>query len=164
MTSEEQPREGQAIAPTLDFLGPDDLSAIATIERLVFPEPLSLTEVIRLWASANTVYVGIHDQGRLAAFFGFEVHVPIAHVIANATHPDFRRRGFGTRVLREAESIARSRGARWFVGEVRRSNTPQRKLLERVGWQEIGICPAFFGNGEDAYVVWHLLPTQADVR
>lgn len=156
--------DGSKGAPTLDFLGPDDLSAIATIERLVFPEPLSLTEVIRLWASANTVYVGIHDGGRLAAFFGFEVHVPIAHVIANATHPDFRRRGYGTRVLREAESIARSRGARWFVGEVRKSNTPQRELLARVGWQEIGLCPAFFGNGEDAYVVWHLLPTATGAR
>ncbi len=158
MTSNRPSRPHRPGRPSLDILGPDDLPAIATIERLVFPEPLSLAEVIRLWASLSTVYVGIHDEGRLAAYFGFEIHGPTAHVVANATHPDFRRRGYASRVLREAEAIARSRGARWFVGEVRRSNTPQRRVLARLGWQEIGICPAFFGNGEDGYVVWHLLP------
>ena len=54
--------------------------------------------------------------------------------------------------------MAASRGARWFSGEVRVSNTAQLKfLLEKLGWIQIGVCPRFFKNGEDAVVVWHWL-------
>jgi ribosomal-protein-alanine N-acetyltransferase len=135
-----------------------ELAQVAAIEALVFPEPLDLPALERLWRDPATVYVGFRAGGRLAAYFGFQVFGPTAHVISNATHPDFRRRGLGSRVLREAEPVARQRGARWYLGEVRASNAPQRRILARLGWREVGACPAFFGNGEDAVVVWRCLP------
>lgn len=149
--------EVEETSPALVLLGLADLPQVAAIERLVFAEPLSLAEITRLWHRKETVYVGFRVGDVVAAYFGFTVSGPTAHVIANATHPDFRGRGYGHRVLREAEPIACARGARWYLGEVRRSNTVQRHILHELGWAEVGICPRFFGNGEDAYVVWHLL-------
>jgi ribosomal-protein-alanine N-acetyltransferase len=139
----------------------EELAEVAAIERQVFPEPLSLVELETLYDQPGTVYVGFHDDGRLAAYFGFQVVHATAHVISNATHPDHRRRGYGTRVLREAEPIARALGARWYLGQVRRSNAAQRRILARLGWREIGLCPRFFGNGEDAYVVFRLFDEEA---
>jgi len=135
-----------------------DLPQVAAIEALVFPEPLTLTALEALWHDPATVYVGYRVGGRVAAYFGFQTFGPTAHVISNATHPDFWRRGLGGRVLTEAAPIARSRGARWYLGEVRVSNALQQRVLKRIGWREIGTCPAFFGNGEDAIVVWCCLP------
>ena len=142
----------------LSPLGADELPQVAAIEALVFPEPLRLADLRRLWRDPATAYVGFRVGDRLGAYFGFQTFGPTAHVVSNATHPDFRRQGLGARVLQEAEPLARGRGARWFLGEVRVSNAAQRRVLARIGWSEVGTCPAFFGNGEDAIVVWRCLP------
>lgn len=148
----------EAVTWPLGFLKFEELPEVAAIEERVFPEPLDLPGLARLWLDPGTVYLAIRDGHRLAAYYGFQVQGPTAHVLANATHPDYRGRGLGHRILREAEPIARSRGARWFLGEVRRSNRRQLAVLQELGWVEVGLCPRFFGNGEDAVVVWRCLP------
>jgi ribosomal-protein-alanine N-acetyltransferase len=151
----------EAAVPTPDEvvrLAPADCAQLAEIEALVFPEPQSLAQIERLCALPSTCYLGVRAEGRLLAFFGFEVLGPTAHVIANATRPEARRRGLARRVLQAGEPMAAARGARWFLGEVRASNAAQRRLLRLLGWREVGVAPKFFGNGEDAVVVWRLLP------
>lgn len=142
-------------------LRPEDLPQVAAIEEAVFPEPLSLEAVRSLYSDPATTYVAFRDGDVVAAYFGFQVTGPTAHVIANATHPAYRRRQLGRRILTRAEPVARLAGARWFLGEVRVSNTPQRLLLAGLGWVDIGLCPHFFGNGEDARVVWRVLSDPA---
>lgn len=131
-----------------------ELRRVAEIEAAVFPEPLDLLMLEQLFRDPAVHYLAIREQGRLAAYFGFQVFGPTAHVISNATDPAYRRQGYGGRILRQAEGVAEAMGARWFLGEVRVSNEPQRQVLRRIGWREIGLCRAFFGNGEDAYVVF----------
>lgn len=133
------------------------LPQVAAIERLVFPEPLDLDAVTRLWAAERTHYLGVLEDGRLLAYFAFEVAGPTAHVISNATHPEARRRGLALAVLGAGAAAAARLGARWLLGEVRRSNDAQLAVLGRLGWRSIGLVPRFFGNGEDAYVVWRPL-------
>lgn len=141
----------------VEWLTAGDLPEVAAIEAAVFPEPLSLANVRALFAKTTTCYLGIRRPGGLAAYFGFELQGPTAHVIANATHPAHRRLGFAARVLKAGEDAARQRGARWFLGEVRRSNLVQVEILTALGWKVVGECPQFFGNGEDAFVVWRCL-------
>jgi len=131
-----------------------ELGRVAELEALVFPEPLGLAELERLFKDPGVRFLAIREGTRLAAYFGFQVCGPTAHVIDNVTDPAFRRRGYGARILTEAEPVARALGARWFLGEVRVSNTPQLQVLRRIGWREIGLCQSFFGNGEDAIVVF----------
>ena len=135
-------------------LGADLLPQVAAIEAAVFPEPLDLDAVARLWARPATRYVGVVEEGRLLAYFGFEVAGPTAHVISNATHPSARRRGLASAVLRAGAEEAARLGGRWLLGEVRCSNAPQLAVLGHLGWRVVGLVPHFFGNGEDAYVVW----------
>ncbi len=132
----------------------EELGRVAEIEATVFPEPLDLASLERLYRDPSVRYLAIREEGRLAAYFGFQVSGPTALVISNATDPAYRRRGYGGRILQEAEAIAEAMGARWFLGEVRVSNEPQRQVLRRIGWREIGRCQSFFGNGEDAYIVF----------
>ena len=156
------PREGRASVaqhekgtPTdvLRAASAADLPQIACIEAAVFPEPLGLPALEQLWRAPSTRYLVAERAGAVCAYFGFQVLGPVAHVISNATHPDHRRRGLASRVLREGEHVAAAAGARWFLGEVRTSNAPQMRLLRRLGYREVGHCKHFFGNGEGAYVV-----------
>ncbi len=136
---------------------PPDLPQIARIEAMVFPEPLNLHTLVQLWLMPNTYYIVVRKGRQVAAYIGFQKFGPAAHTISMAVHPDHRRRGLATLVQKTADRVAVNRGARWFTGEVRVSNTAQLRFLEGLGWQQIGVCPQFFGNGEDAVVVWNWL-------
>lgn len=135
-----------------------ELATVASIEAEVFPEPASLTLWRSRWARRNTHLLVARREGQVAAFFGFELHGPEAHVLGNATRQEDRRRGLATMLLHAGAARARAAGARWLLGEVRASNQVQRELLQGLGWHVIGRCPHFFRNGEDADVVWFLLP------
>lgn len=134
-----------------------DLPQIARLERACFPEPLGLTALAGLWVRPGTCYVVARRARRVAAYIGFQLMGPMAHTISMAVDPEFRRQGLGTLVQRTADRVAAARGARWFAGEVRVSNVAQLALLERLGWVRVGVCPGFFGNGEDAVLVCHVL-------
>lgn len=141
----------------IDWLRPWDLPQVARLEAAVFPEPFSLARLTRLWLKRNVRYIVARQQQQVAAYIGFEFLGPAAHTISMAVHPTHRRRGLATVIQLTADEVARRRGARWFFGEVRVSNVAQRRFLETLGWQRVGVAPRFFGNGEDALVVWHWL-------
>lgn len=141
----------------IDTGRPGDLPAIAALEAAVFPEPASLETLEHLYADPRTRLLVARLDATLCAYFAFQVEGPTAHVHANATDPAHRRQGLASALLDAGELLARRSGARWFLGVVRRSNAVQLDLLRDRGWQALGPCPGFFGNGEDAWVVWHLL-------
>ncbi len=130
-----------------------DIRQIAQLERLVFLEPMSVSQVCRKYFLSRTRYLVVKDQGRIIAYFGFEVLGQYAHVLANVTHPQYRRQGLAAFVLTRAQPWAERLGAKAFLGEVRLSNQAQLEVLEMIGWKQLGIIPRFFGNGEDAHIV-----------
>ena len=134
-----------------------DIPALARIEREVFPEPLSWGDVVRKYWAGRVTYLAVRDHSHLAAYFGFEVFQTIAHVMANATAPEYRRQGLARFVLTAAEPLALAHGARCFLGEVRRSNVAQQEVLAGIGWRPVAVVPHYFGNGEDAIMVWKTL-------
>lgn len=127
---------------------------VAELERQVFLEPLDLRQVARFLSQPGTIYAAVFDGRRLAAYFGFSIWGAYAHVLANVTHPAYRRQGLGEGILRAMEPVARAGGAKGFLGEVRRSNTAQLRILEGLGWQVVFTVPGFFQSGEDAFIVW----------
>lgn len=150
------PVDGQPYS--LDWLRFADLGQVVRLERRVFPEPLTFPSLLRLWLRGNTRFLVVRKGRQVAAYIGFQVFGPIAHTISMGVHPGHRRRGLAAGIQRAADGVAARLGARWFMGEVRKSNAPQLDLLlKRLGWQAIGVCRGFFGNGEDAVVVWHWL-------
>ena len=130
-----------------------DIPQVAQLELRVFPEPMSRGRLQRKYRSPHTVFVAVKDRDLVIAYFGFEVCHPYAHVLANATHPDYRRLGLATFLLGSAETLARERGAKAFIGEVRLSNQPQLRVLEKIGWRVLTQIPGLFGNGETAHIV-----------
>ena len=99
-----------------------DLDAIDEIERLSFPAPWPREtfdgELAREWARID---VGRVD-GRIVAFNNYWIVTTELHVLAIATHPDRRGRGFGAQLLAHVIAAAVATGCSLATLEVRRSN------------------------------------------
>lgn len=130
-----------------------DMAEIADLERQVFVDPMSYEEITEKYYSPNVDFLVVKEGTRVIAYFGFEVFHRYAHVLANVTHPQYRRQGLGAFVLKAAEPWAYEMGALAFIGEVRVSNVGQLRVLESIGWTRVALIPQFFSNGEDAQMV-----------
>ncbi|HHX75449.1 MAG TPA: GNAT family N-acetyltransferase [Firmicutes bacterium] len=142
---------------TVGLLKPWEVRHVARLEAESFPEPLSPAALLRLWLRPETTYLAVRDGGKLAAYIGFQAWGPLAHTISMCVAKEYRRQGLGRLVQLVANKVAMQQGLRCFCGEVRISNTPQLQLLRAMGWREAGRFATFFGNGEDAVLVYYLL-------
>ena len=75
-----------------------------------------------------------------------EEEFQIDNVVVDAA---FRKRGFGTRLLREALKISFARGARTGVLEVRENNREARGLYEKLGFKTAGRRKDYYDNPRD---------------
>jgi ribosomal-protein-alanine N-acetyltransferase len=148
-------------AYVLRRMGVVDLSQVVALERMVFPEPITLPVLARQFLRRDVTYLAAHPTGSrdLAAYFGFErvADGHGAHVLANSTHPGHRRRGLARALVSWGLELARAQGVRWIVGEVRVSNAAQLEFMAVMGWKVGERMPRFFRNGEDAWLVYSCL-------
>jgi polysaccharide biosynthesis protein PslH len=90
------------------------------------------------------------------AVAGFVVSRQVAdkerEILNIVVHPDFRRLGVATELLRS--EITRSPGAHFL--EVRESNVAARTLYERLGFQPVGTRPGYYENPPEAGIVMRI--------
>ena len=67
-----------------------------------------------------------------------------------------RRRGLGTRLLREFLNTARSRDATAVFLEVRESNSPARRLYEKWAFSESGRRPNYYRDPQETAITYRL--------
>jgi [ribosomal protein S18]-alanine N-acetyltransferase len=83
-----------------------------------------------------------------------------AHVATIATHPDFRGRGVGRKLLAQGLLAAYQRGARLSYLEVRRGNLVAQEMYRKFGFKVVGERLRYYqDNHEDA-----LLMTLSDLQ
>jgi len=76
------------------------------------------------------------------------------HIATIATHPDFRRRGIGQKLLIESLKSAKDEGARRAFLEVRAGNLGAQELYQKFGFVVDGIRPRYYkDNNEDAILM-----------
>ncbi|MEO6774962.1 MAG: ribosomal protein S18-alanine N-acetyltransferase [Kofleriaceae bacterium] len=131
-----------------------DLDAIDEIERLSFPAPWPKAtfagELERAWARIDVGRVG----DRIVAFNNYWIVTTELHVLAIATHPDQRGRGFGGQLLDFAIRQAIATGCSLATLEVRRSNVAAIALYERAGFKTVHVRARYYqDDGEDALVM-----------
>jgi ribosomal-protein-alanine N-acetyltransferase len=72
------------------------------------------------------------------------------HLIHIATHPDDRRKGAASALMRTLIDYAVEHRARLVLLEVRRTNRPAIRLYRSLGFSAIGVRRRYYTNGEDA--------------
>ena len=133
---------------------PADLDKIMKLEKIAFPDPWSRQamakdidspDAVVLTATWGTVFAGYLDMWRVAGE---------GQLNNIAVMPEYRGRGIGQRLMKEALAILKGYGDSEMNLEVRKSNRAARSMYTKLGFSELGIRPGYYeNNGEDGVIM-----------
>jgi ribosomal-protein-alanine N-acetyltransferase len=136
-----------------------DIDEVVAIEQAAqgspWPARLFREELDRDWARMDVVRA--RDAAGASRVIGFcdywLVHDEV-HLLNLATHPDWRRQGIATMLMRHLLAVARDHRCRYVTLEVRASNHPAQALYRAHGFVAVGVRPRYYAdNDEDAVVM-----------
>lgn len=76
-----------------------------------------------------------------------------AKIMSIAVKKEFRRKGIGKMLLKEAIKKAKENGARRLLLEVRVSNVAAQQLYKKFGFRVVGVLESYYSDGESAYLM-----------
>jgi [ribosomal protein S18]-alanine N-acetyltransferase len=134
---------------------PSDLKAIAEVERAAYDYPWSLG-IFRDCLLAGYYCLVLDIAGVVAGYTIMSIAAAEAHILNLCVHPNAQRLGYGRRLLCALLAKAREAEVEKVFLEVRPSNEIALHLYRSVGFEEVGIRPAYyqarFGR-EDAVIL-----------
>ncbi|OYD56412.1 ribosomal-protein-alanine N-acetyltransferase [Fictibacillus aquaticus] len=133
-----------------------DIEDIVGIEQCSFATPWT-AEAFHNEIVGNQFahYMLIEENFQTIGYCGVWVVMDEAHITNIAILPEHRGRKLGVALLEQVMKLAKRYGAATMTLEVRLTNTPARKLYEKLGFQNGGIRKNYYSdNGEDALVMW----------
>lgn len=133
----------------------DDLEQVVAIDQVSFslPWPARSFQFELTDNPASRCWVAELDGRVIAMLVGWLI-VDELHVATIATHPEFRGRGIGKRLLLHALRSAKEEGAVKSFLEVRESNDLARKIYRDFGFVEDGRRKEYYkDNAEDAILM-----------
>ncbi len=137
---------------------PAHLGGAAELERLCFPAAPWSAQSLELLTNEG-IGVGYlltkpSGDGPVVAYGGLLITVDEGQVTNIAVHPDYRRRGYGTAILRALLRHAKDAKLESVSLEVRPSNTPAVDMYRAAGFCEVGRRKNFYTKPtEDALVM-----------
>jgi predicted GNAT family acetyltransferase len=128
----------------IDELGNADSDEMVALTKLTNPGPFgSRTHELGL-------YLGIHQQGRLAAMAGERQKLPgYTEVSAVCTHPDFQGRGYAQILISAVMAKILERGDTPML-HVREDNAGAIRVYEKLGFRTRAVFPFFVLRNEKA--------------
>lgn len=136
------------------LLTSSDAEKIADIEKACFSVPWSENSVTEMLKDSLSHFYGIEEDGKLAAYLGFNSVLDEVNIYDIAVLPDYRRKGFAKRLLEKAEEFCKENKISKLMLEVRESNTGARKLYSGFGCIEEGKRKNYYNNPkEDAILM-----------
>lgn len=132
---------------------PDDLDAALEIDQEVFGgyDP-NIFAAFYEYHPFSTLVAEV--GGQVAGFvLGFK-HMPFeGRIFWLAVKPGYQCRGIGMRLMLEVLKRFRHLGALSATLEVRVSNKKAQALYSSLGFHMIGVCPAYYSDGEAAIIM-----------
>jgi ribosomal-protein-alanine N-acetyltransferase len=143
---------------------PDDVDEMTALDQICFSLPWSRKDFeAEMTENALANYLVCRRGDRLIAYAGLWAIFSEGHITNVAVHPDFRRKGLGTALIRELTArVGAALGLVNFTLEVRESNAPAISLYEKMGFRSEGRRRRYYADtGEDAVIMWRMGKTDA---
>jgi len=131
-----------------------DMPDVLEIENRSFEFSWSEEDFIRCLRQRNCIgMVAEHDE-RVVGFMIYELHKNRLHILNFAVHPEFRRRGVGTGMIRTLIGKLSPQRRNRILLEVREANLVARRFLKSCGFRWTGVLSDFYQDcTEDAYLM-----------
>ena len=131
-----------------------DWEAMVRLEEACFSDAWS-KELIADEIHHPSTYVCIAEwEGEIVGFaylwFGFAE----AHITNFAVASIHRRKGFASLLMKHIIQKAIEEKAQAMTLEVRVSNGEAKALYGKFGFESVGVRPHYYGDGEDAEMMW----------
>ena len=129
--------EPAALEVRFEALTPQRLDVVLATEQQAYAHPWSRSHFLDCLRSGYECWV-LATRDRIVAHGVLSAAVGEAHVLTLCVHPDFRRAGYGRRMLRHLLDKAARNDARECFLEVRPSNSEARQLYMSMGFTQVG--------------------------
>lgn len=134
-------------------MGECHLTAVAELETVCFAAPWTREGLTEELQNPQAHFLVAEADGKTAGYIGVQEICGEGYVTNVAVLPEYRRKGIGERLLREAVRGARERGCDFLSLEVRVGNDPAIRLYEKLGFRVQGRRKNFYRDpAEDAYI------------
>ena len=120
------------------------LDGVAELEKLCFSQPWSRNSLELLTKEGIGVGMVCSRDGKVCAYGGMMVAVDEGQITNIATHPDYRRQGFGRAVVESLIKYAKMNGLDSISLEVRESNRAAIDLYLSLGFKVEGKRKDFY--------------------
>ncbi len=149
---------------TIRRFGPNDLGSVMEINRTCLPENYSSSFFLEVHAKFPEGFLVAVNSDQVIAYIMCRVErgfsetsrfrfVRKGHVISIAVLPEYRRKGIGSELVRQAEkSLIEKESEECFL-EVRASNKAAQELYNALEFRETRKIPFYYQNGEEAIVM-----------
>jgi len=132
-----------------------DLLAVFRIEKSVFPQPWPFASFEQFLGNPGFL-VALRD-GAVVGYAVADVKSnhgrELGHLKDIAVHPEAQSEGVGRALLQRVLFTLAVEGAAVVKLEVREDNDVAQSLYEDVGFERVRRVPAYYDDGEDAFVM-----------
>lgn len=131
-----------------------DLSAVAGLERSIFPDPWSQKLMTGYLDSSYAGHSVVLEQDHTLIGYAFaKVVADELHVDNIAIHASHRQQGLGTYLLKTLLANGQAAGCRHCYLEVRKGNTAAIALYTQLGFSVTSQRTHYYHDGEDALLM-----------
>lgn len=120
------------------------LDGVAELEKLCFSQPWSKNSLGLLLKEGIGVGMVCSSDGQVCAYGGMMVAVDEGQITNIATHPDYRRQGYGRAIVEALIKYSKNNGINSISLEVRESNRAAIELYSRLGFKVEGKRKDFY--------------------
>ena len=131
----------------------DALEGVAELEKLCFSQPWSKTSLELLTKDGIGVGMVCRKDGIVCAYGGMLCAVDEGQITNIATHPDYRKQGYGRAVVEALIKYAKNNGLDSISLEVRESNAAAISLYRDLGFKIEGKRKDFYTKPVEAALV-----------
>ncbi|MDD5748042.1 MAG: ribosomal protein S18-alanine N-acetyltransferase [Actinomycetota bacterium] len=131
-----------------------DLEQVLNIEREVFFSSWSRAFFQDEIDSVSSIQLVVEVHGDIAGYICAKIFSDEVHITNIAVVPGMRRQKLGSMLLSRCIDKGLELGAKWFILEVRESNTVAKEFYRRFGFRELGIRIGYYEDtGESAVLM-----------
>lgn len=129
-----------------------DMPEVLKIEQMSFGNPWEDEDFLSCLRQRNCIGMVAEDEHQILGFMIYELHKGRLTLIRLAVHPEHRRHGIGTQMIRRlVEKLNRQRRTE-IITEVRESNLDAQLFFRSRRFIAIQIFREAYENKEDGYL------------
>ena len=131
----------------------EHIHGVAALEKLCFTSPWSESSLELLTKEGIGMGMVCQCDGIICAYGGMLCVVDEGQITNIATHPDYRRRGYGKAIVEAFKKHAKYNGLAYISLEVRESNKAAIELYSSLGFKVTGKRKDFYTKPTESALI-----------